>query len=74
MKPEGGKISVQLLVDRPMLEICGNDGRVFITLPREERGEVKTIDVRAEGGAAKLLSLDVYELKSIWRPQRTASK
>ena len=76
LKPVDGRISIQVLVDRPMLEICGNDGRVFITLPREKRGEVKAIDLMAEGNGAKLVSLEVYELESIWQRDghRSASR
>jgi fructan beta-fructosidase len=61
-----GKISMQVFVDRPMIEISGNDGRVYITSKREKRGEVSEIKAFAEGGRAQLVELDVYELNSIW--------
>jgi sucrose-6-phosphate hydrolase SacC (GH32 family) len=66
MKPVDGQVSMQVLVDRPMLEIVGNHGRVFITKPREKKGEVASVKGFADGGEAKLLRLEVNELKSIW--------
>lgn len=70
LKPVNGRVSVQVLVDRPMLEICGNDGRVFITLPRQQHGEAGTVNLSVAGGPAKLVSLEVFELESIWKKQR----
>ena len=58
---------MQVFVDRPMIEICGNDGRIYITSKREKRGEVSAIKAFAEGGRAKLVTLEVHELKSIWK-------
>ncbi|MEK6235313.1 MAG: glycoside hydrolase family 32 protein, partial [Planctomycetales bacterium] len=66
MKPVDGRVSMQVLVDRPMIEICGNDGVVFITNGRGKRGDVKTVKAFAEGQGAKRISLQVHELKSIW--------
>jgi len=66
LAPMNGRISLQVLVDRPMMEICGNDGRVFITTERKVKGDVDSIETFAEGGAARLIALEVYELKSIW--------
>jgi hypothetical protein len=50
-----------------VIEICGNRGRVFITAEREMRGEVGRIEAFATGGNARLVSLEAYELASIWR-------
>ncbi len=66
LTPVDGKITVQVFVDRPMIEISGNDGRIYITSKRETRGEVSVIKAFVEGGRAELVKLDVYELKSIW--------
>ena len=45
----------------------GNDGRIYITSGREERGNVSAVKAFAEGGQAELTKLDVYELESIWK-------
>ena len=63
----GGKVSMQVLLDRPMIEICGNDGAIYITDDRGKRGEVASVTAFANGGPAKLIALEVHELKSIWK-------
>jgi hypothetical protein len=67
-EPVDGKISLRVLVDRPMLEICGNAGRVYITRKRASPGPSAISKVKAfvAGGHAKLVQLEVYELESIW--------
>jgi fructan beta-fructosidase len=62
-----GKVSMQVLVDRPMIEICGNDGAVYITSDRRKRGEVSSVTAFADGGPANLIAFEVHELKSIWK-------
>jgi len=67
MAPVDGKVSMQVIVDRPMIEVCGNGGAVYITSSRGKKGNVSAIKAFADGGAAKLISLEVHELKSIWK-------
>ncbi len=70
LKPVDGKISMQVIVDRPMMEICGNDGRVYITTPRcghrpadwhhemkntHLLGDVSAVRAFTEGGEAELI-------------------
>ena len=66
LEPENNQITLQVLVDRPMLKTIGNRGRVFITSSRRILGIVDKISAFAEGGSAKLVSLEVNQLKSIW--------
>ncbi|MFP6610832.1 MAG: GH32 C-terminal domain-containing protein, partial [Pirellulales bacterium] len=66
LKPVDGKISIQVLADRSLTEIVGNDGRVFISGGGPKKLDAKEISVVAEGGNAKLLTLEAHELKSIW--------
>ncbi len=67
LAPIAGEIEIRILLDRPMLEIIGNRGRVYLTNPREHRGEVKEISAFAEGGRAELLEFEAHRLRSIWR-------
>ena len=69
LKPVDGRVTIRVLIDRPMMEIIGNNGRVYITRPREMKGQVKTIQAFADGGTAKLLKVEVNELESIWKKQ-----
>jgi fructan beta-fructosidase len=66
LKPVDGQLTIRILVDRPMLEIIGNRGRVYITKPRQVKGDVSRITALAQGGEAKLQSLEVFQLESIW--------
>lgn len=66
LKPKDGKVTIRVLVDRPMLEIIGNDGQVYITTPRQVYGGLSSVRAFAQGGEAHLVNLEVHELKSIW--------
>jgi sucrose-6-phosphate hydrolase SacC (GH32 family) len=66
LKPEDGRIHLQVLVDRSSVEICGNHGRVYHTAPLTAEGEVRDVSVWSKGGDTEILSLSVYELSSIW--------
>ncbi|MCX6997116.1 MAG: glycoside hydrolase family 32 protein [Kiritimatiellaeota bacterium] len=61
-----GRISIQVLADRWLTEIIGNDGRVCISGGGPAKIEAGAVSVTAQGGNAKLLSLEAHELKSIW--------
>ena len=66
LKPIDGRVRFQVLVDRPLLEIVGNNGRVYITQRREKIGDLESVKAFARGGDAKLVQLEVIELQSIW--------
>lgn len=66
LEPIDGQVTMRALVDRPMLEIIGNDGRIYITRPREPKGHINEVKVFAAGGDAKLVRLQAHELESIW--------
>ena len=66
LKPVDGKISIQVLADRSLTEIVGNDGRVFISGKGPAKMDAKEVSAVAQGGNAKLVSLEAHELKSIW--------
>jgi fructan beta-fructosidase len=66
LKPLDGHISIQVLADRSLTEIVGNDGRVFISGRGPAKIDATAVSVTAKGGNARLLSLEAHELKSIW--------
>jgi fructan beta-fructosidase len=66
LKPTGGKIRLQILVDRTSIEIFANDGRVYMPIGGILPDDNRTLAVFAKGGAARLGSLEVYELRSAW--------
>jgi len=66
LRPLQGKIKLEILLDRTSLEIFGNDGRIsmsFCFLPDSRKRNLKIYSL---GGKARILSLKVYELRSIW--------
>jgi len=63
---ENGRLKLQVLIDRTSLEIFGNDGRVSISSCFLPPPSNTFIEAFARGGTAKLLSLEVHQLKSIW--------
>ena len=67
LKPVDGRVIMRVLLDRPSIEIFGNDGRIVITAQRGPKGQVSTVKAFADGGNAKLVSLEVNELESVWK-------
>ncbi len=67
LKPVDGKISVQLLIDRPMMETFVNKGQMVITAAYENDLNIESVQAFAQGGEAKLISLEVYELEASWK-------
>lgn len=66
LDPVDGRIRLQILVDRTTIEVFGNDGRVSLTscfLPHPDK---KTLEAFAVGSAARVVSMEVYELRSTW--------
>jgi fructan beta-fructosidase len=66
LQPENGKIRLQLLVDRTSIESYGNNGRLYMPVGVIPSDQIKSLDVFTRGGATRLTSLEVYELKSAW--------
>jgi len=67
LQPQDGRIQLHVFVDRTSIDIFGNEGRVYMPMGVILPGENKTISISAKGGAAKIRSLNVYELRSAWR-------
>ena len=62
----GGGIRLELLVDRTSIEIFGNDGRVYMPMGMSPAADDTSIQVYAKTGTAKIRSLEVCSLRSIW--------
>ncbi|NIK78577.1 fructan beta-fructosidase [Paenibacillus castaneae] len=65
LQPENGRIQMQLFVDWSSVEVFANDGKVVMSdliFPVSSNG---FLEVFAAGGAARIVSLEVYELSSI---------
>ena len=62
-----GKVSVQILIDRPMTETFVNNGEMIITSDYKNDLNIESVKAIARGGDAKLVSLEVYELDASWK-------
>ena len=63
-----GRLRFRVVVDRPMYEIVGGNGDVYKTAPRKDGGKaIDAIQLSAVGGEAKIETLKVYPMQSIWK-------
>jgi len=66
LAPVGGRIKLQVLLDRTSIEVFGNDGCVSMTSCFLPRADTKPLALQTTGGPVKIVSLKVYELRSAW--------
>jgi sucrose-6-phosphate hydrolase SacC (GH32 family) len=66
LEPIEGKVKLQVLVDRPSIEVFGTDGRFSMSSCFLPPSGDKKISLSAKGGTAQVKSLEVWELKSAW--------
>ena len=64
--PVDGRIKLHILVDRTSIEIFPNYGRISMHLCFPLDTNNTSVNVSARGGQAKIKSLKLYKLKSIW--------
>jgi sucrose-6-phosphate hydrolase SacC (GH32 family) len=66
LEPKAGRIKLRILVDRTSIEVFGNDGIVAISRCFLPKPEDQAITLKCEKGACRVLSMKVYEMKSVW--------
>ena len=66
LAPVEGVIVLHILLDRNSIEIFANKGEVSLSFSFLPQAEKIGLRLEASGGNAKIRSLDVYELESIW--------
>ncbi len=67
LEPADGRISLRLLVDRTSIEIFADGGLVTMASCFLPKPENRSLDAFARGGPARLVSLTLHELESIWK-------
>ncbi|PFN98540.1 hypothetical protein COJ85_20880 [Bacillus sp. AFS076308] len=55
-----------VFVDRSTIEVFGNNGEIAMTNLTFPDSQSDGLELFSNGGNVKLLSLDIYRLKSIW--------
>jgi fructan beta-fructosidase len=66
LAPVSGEIQLEMLVDRTSIEIFGNQGRIYMPMGVIPPDDNKSLEIYARGGLARILSLEVYPMRSIW--------
>ena len=61
-----GKQSIIIYCDRIGTEVFASDGLTYVPMPYNTKAENKDLYFETRGGTAKVLSLEVHELKSAW--------
>jgi fructan beta-fructosidase len=62
-----GKQRLTIFCDRTGLEIFASGGLTYVPMPFQPKADNFDIGVRANGGGVKFNTLQVHELKSIWK-------
>ena len=70
---EGEPLRLRIFVDRSILEVFANERQCLTLRAYPEREDSNGVSVFARGGAAKLVSLDVWQMRSIW-PELTGNE
>jgi fructan beta-fructosidase len=66
LAPVDGKISLHCYVDRAAVDIFGGGGSLYLPMAQAFSPGHRNLALSCEGGAASVVSLKVYELKSAW--------
>jgi len=69
LEAETGRIRLRVLVDRGSVEIHANGGRVYMPVGVLLHDEHRAVEAFATGGEARIRSLCISQLRSIWPPQ-----
>ena len=68
LKMKDDKVTLRVLVDRPMFEAVGGGGGCYKTSARRDMGKpLGKISLTAQGGTLTVESLVVYEMTSTWK-------
>jgi sucrose-6-phosphate hydrolase SacC (GH32 family) len=63
---DNGHLHLDILVDRTTIETFANDGRVTMTSCFLPKPTDHPLEIFAEGGSARIVSMSVFTLKSAW--------
>lgn len=66
LKPSESTVTLRCYIDHSVLEAYGTDGRAAITWRTYPLDTAVGVALWAEGAAATLLTLEAYEMDSIW--------
>jgi fructan beta-fructosidase len=67
LAPKHGKVGLRILVDRPSVEVFAAAGAVYMPMAATGQDHKRGVSVLATGGEAVVHSLEVHELRSVWK-------
>ncbi len=62
-----GKLRLTIYCDRTGLEVFASDGLCYMPMPFNAKSDNRKIFLETRGGSAKVLTLQVHELRSAWK-------
>jgi fructan beta-fructosidase len=68
VKTTGGRLTLEVLVDRTSIEIFADEGRVNMAYCFLPAADNKNLAIYTKAGNAEVQSLDAWKLRSIWPP------
>ncbi|MFD2672566.1 glycoside hydrolase family 32 protein [Marinicrinis sediminis] len=63
---QSGKLYMRMFIDWSSIEVFGNEGQVVMTDLIFANPNSTGVEVYSKGGTARLISLDVYQMKSVY--------
>ena len=66
LAPQDGKISLHIYVDRASVDIYGGQGSLYLPMAQALSPENQGLQLSCDGGSARIVTLEVYELESGW--------
>ena len=70
LKRKDGKIRLHILVDQSSVEVFGNKGQTVISSQIFPDPSGRTVELFSEGGSVRLLKLEAWPLKSVWKQHK----
>ncbi len=67
LEPDGGRVELEIFLDRSSIEVFGNGGRRTISDLIFPKAEGKELELYVKGGELAVPSLEIHKLSSIWR-------
>jgi sucrose-6-phosphate hydrolase SacC (GH32 family) len=68
--PINNKISIEILLDRASVEVFVNGGQTVISNCFAPTKGAEDLVIYTNGGELGVDKLDVYEMQSIWKPEK----
>lgn len=65
-----GRQQLIVFADRTSFEVFASDGLTYVPMPVIPKAGDRSLNVAVQGGAVKILSVEVHELRSIWPAAR----